>query len=104
MTQPTELRNADDMGFVRGGPPRGPAIRRIPQLPMDSIRGVVVEVRTERTSKMVHVLLTEGELDKRLFAAAPEEYRDASKRGRREFAQLPHAEAYSARARFSARD
>jgi hypothetical protein len=49
-------------------------------------------------------LLAEGEFDKRLLAAAPEEGRDASKGDRRESEQLSHGEAHSVRARRSARD
>ena len=49
-------------------------------------------------------LLTEGEFDERLLASASKESRNTAKGDRREFEQVPHREAHSARRHGSVRD
>ena len=53
MVKAADLWNANDIGIERRSALDGPALRRISQLRMDSVRVVVLDVLTEKTSKMV---------------------------------------------------
>jgi len=55
MMKAADLRNADDIGLRRGSALGSSALRRISQLRMDSVCVVVVDVLSEKASKMAFV-------------------------------------------------